>query len=134
MRRLHIRPLQPSNNRSPKIHALHDGDESLSNGVAAYDTTEDVDEDGSDFRIAGDEIEGLFNRLRRSSATNIKKVGGSASIEFNYVHGCHCKTGAVDYQGLEGVLAVDYILCWKMEITETANVTIQFNKVEAMPE
>lgn len=102
MRHLHIRPLQPSNDRSPKIHALHDGDKSLSNGVAAYDTTEDVDEDGGDFRVAGDEIEGLLDRLRRGSATNIKKIGGSASIEFDYVHGCHCKTGAVDYHWLKG--------------------------------
>lgn len=99
MRQLHIRPLQPSNDRSPKIHALDNGNKPLRNGVAADDTTEDVDEDGGDFRVAGDEIEGLLDCLRGGSATNIQEVGRSASIEFNYVHGCHRKTGAIDYQG-----------------------------------
>lgn len=102
MRRLHIRPLQPSNNRSTKIHALDNGNKPLGNGVAAYDTTEDVDEDGGDFRVACDEIEGLLDCLRGSSATNIKEVGRSASIEFDYVHGRHSKTSAIDYQGSEG--------------------------------
>lgn len=97
MRHLHIRPLQPSNNGSPKIHALDNGDKPLGNGVAAYDAAEDVDKDGCNFRVAGYEIEGLLDCLGGSSTSNIKKVGRSASIELNYVHGCHCKTGAIDY-------------------------------------
>ena len=96
MRHLHIRPLQPSNNRSPKIHAFDNSNKALGNGVASYDTTENVDEDGSDFGIAGDEIERLLDCLRGGSATNIKEIGRSASVEFNDVHGRHCKTGAID--------------------------------------
>lgn len=118
MRRLHICPLQSSNNRSPKIHALDNGNKPLGNRVAAYNATEDVDENRSDLRVAGDKIEGLLDCLRGSSATNIKKIGRSASIEFNYVHGCHCKTGAIDYQ-VSGCLfmTVSYMQHWEWKFT-----------------
>ena len=56
--------LQSSNDRNTEVHALHNLDQTLGDGVAADNTTEDVDEDGSDLWIAGDQVESRANRFR----------------------------------------------------------------------
>ena len=61
LRNFHIRALQARDNRSAEIHALDDGYEPLCDGVTTYNSTEDVDENGCDFGVAGDEVEGLLD-------------------------------------------------------------------------
>lgn len=77
-------------------HALDNLNKTLGDGVATNDTTEDVDEDGSDLGVAGDEIKGLLNGLRGGSTSDVQEVGGFASVELDNVHGGHGKTGTVD--------------------------------------
>ena len=110
MRRLHVGALQTGNDRRLEVHALDDLDETLGNGVAADDTAEDVDEDGSDLGVGGDEVERLADSLGRGTASNVEEVGRRAAVQLDDVHGGHGKTGAVD---------------------EAANVTVELNEVEA---
>ena len=97
MRLLHIRSLQSSHDRRPQVHALNNTDQSLSNGITSYDTAKDVDEDSCNFGITGDEVEGLFDRLRSGSTANVEEVGGLAAVELDDVHCGHGETSAVDF-------------------------------------
>ena len=80
MRHLHIRPLQPRNNRRPQVHALDHAYEPLRNGVAPDDATENVDEDGGDFGVRSDEVKGLLDGLRRGATADVEEVGGLAAV------------------------------------------------------
>ena len=71
MRLFHVGALQPSDDRDPKMHALDHGDETLGDGVASYDTAEDVDKDRGHLGIAGDERKGLLDCLCSRTATNV---------------------------------------------------------------
>ena len=92
----HVRALQPCHNGRPQIHALDNRYQSLGNGVASYDTAKDIDEDGCDFGIAGDEVKGLFDSLWSGSTADIKEVCGLTAVELDNVHCCHGETCAVD--------------------------------------
>ena len=70
-RQFHVGPLQSRDDGCPQVHALHHANQSLRNGITSDDSAEDVDEDGRDFGIAGDEVEGLFDCLRRCTSTNV---------------------------------------------------------------
>jgi len=82
----------------------------VGDGVAADDTTEDVDEDGGHLRVAGNELESLLDGGRGGAATNVEEVGRLAAVELDNVHGGHGKTGAVD---------------------KAANIAIKLDEVEA---
>ena len=53
------------------MHALDHRDETLGDGVASYDAAEDVDKDGGDLGIAGDERKGLLDCLCCRATTNV---------------------------------------------------------------
>jgi len=107
---LHVGTLQPSNNRSLEVHLVDNLDETLGNSVATDDTTEDVDEDGSNLGVAGDQVERLPDSLGCSTATNVEEVSGRTAVQLDNVHGSHGETGTVD---------------------EAANVTVELDEVEA---
>jgi hypothetical protein len=96
VRRLHVGTLQTSNDGSLQVHALDDLDQTLGDSIAADDTTEDVDEDGSDLGVRGDQVERLADSLRGGTSSNIQEVGGRATVQLDDVHGGHGQTGTVD--------------------------------------
>lgn len=110
---LHIRALQSANNWCPQIHLLYNVDQTLGDVVASNDSTEDVNEDSRDLRVACDEIEGILDSLWCCTATNIEEVCWRAAVQLDDIHSRHCETGAVD---------------------EAANVAVEFDEVEALPE
>jgi hypothetical protein len=93
---LHIRSLQPSHDRCPYTHIPHDVDETLSNGVTPNNPAKDVDKDGGDFGITGDQLKGRLDGGRGRTATNIEEVGRAPTIEFDDVHRGHRETGTID--------------------------------------
>ena len=126
MRLLHIRALQSSHDGRPQVHALDDTDQSLSNGVTSDDTAKDVDEDGCDFGVAGDEVEGLFDGLRSGSSANVEEVGGLAAVELDDVHCGHGETSPVDL-GMFSVECDSWVE--KGELTQTSNVPVKLDEV-----
>ena len=67
----HVGALKTSDDRYMQVHGFDDGDESLSDGITSDDTSEDVDEDGGDLGISGDEGKCLLDRFCRCSSTNV---------------------------------------------------------------
>lgn len=106
----HVGALETGDDGDAEVHGLCNADEALSDGVAADDTTEDVDEDGGDLGVGGDEVESALDGLGGGSATDVEEVGGRTAVELDNVHGGHGKTGTVD---------------------EAANVTVKLDEVEA---
>lgn len=107
---LHVGALETGNDGNLEVKRLDRVDKTVGDGVAADDTTKDVDEDGGNLGVAGDELEGLPNGRGGSTTTDVKEVGGLAAVQLDDVHGSHGKTGTVD---------------------EAANVTIELDEVEA---
>jgi hypothetical protein len=106
---LHVGTLQPSNDGCLEVHLLDNLDETLRNGVASHDTTEDIDKDGSDLGVACDKIECLSNSLGCGTATDVQEVGWRTAVQLDDVHGGHGKTSTVD---------------------EAANIAVQLDEVE----
>lgn len=100
--------LETGNDGDLEVEGLDGLDQAGSNVVATDDTTEDVDEDGSDLGVAGNELKGLLDGGGGSTTTNVEEVGGLATVELDDIHGSHGKTGTVD---------------------EAANVTIELDEV-----
>ena len=111
MRHLHVRPLQSSDNRCPQVHTLHHANQSLRNSVAPHNPSKDIHKNGCDFRVRGDEVEGLLDGLGGGAAADVEEVCGLAAVELDDVHGGHGEAGAVD---------------------EAADVAVEFDEVEAM--
>ena len=110
LRGLHVGALQAGDDGDAQVHGFGDADEALGDGVAADDAAEDVDEDGGDLGVGGDEVEGALDGLGGGSATDVEEVGGCATVELDNVHGGHGETGTVD---------------------EAADVTVKLDEVEA---
>ena len=66
------------------------------NNFTVDDAAEDVDEDGLDARVGGNDAEGLVDALLLDSATQIKEVGRLATLKLDDVHGRHGQAGTVD--------------------------------------
>lgn len=107
---LHVGTLETGNDGDLEVQRLDRVDETVGDGVAADDTTENVDKDGGNLGVAGDELEGLPNGRGGSTTTDVKEVGGLATVQLDDVHGSHGETGTVD---------------------KAANVTIELDEVEA---
>ena len=86
---LHVGALEAGDDRGTQVHALHDTDQTLSNGIAPDNASEDVDEDGSHLRVASDQVKRLLDRLGCGATSDVEEVRGAASIEFDDVHGGH---------------------------------------------
>ena len=108
---LHVGTLETGDDRSAQTHLLHNVDQTLSDGVTADDTTEDVDEDGGDLGVAGDQLKGALDSGGGSTTTDVKEVGGAAAVQLDDIHGGHGKTGTVD---------------------QAANVAVQLDEVQAV--
>lgn len=107
--KLDVGTLQTGNDGDLEVEGLDGADQASGDGVTADDTTKDVDEDGADLGVAGDELKGLSDGGGSGTTTDVEEVGGLAAVELDDVHGGHGKTGAVD---------------------EAANVTVQLDEVE----
>ena len=94
---LHVGTLETGNDGGAQAHLVDDVDQSLSDGVTADNTTEDVDKDSRHLRIAGDQLESALDSSRGSTTTNIKEVGGATTVQLDNVHGGHGETSTVDY-------------------------------------
>lgn len=92
----HVGTLETGNDGNLEVKSLNRVDETVGNEIAADDTAEDVDEDGGDLGVAGDELEGLLNGLGGSTTTDVEEVGGLAAVELDDIHGSHGKTGTID--------------------------------------
>lgn len=107
---LHVGTLETGNDGSAETHLLNNVDQTLGDGVTADDTTEDVDEDGRDLGVAGDELESALDGSGSSTTTDVKEVGGGTAVQLDDIHGGHGKTSTVD---------------------QAANVTVQLDEVQA---
>ena len=79
-RLLHIRPLQPCHDWRSEVHALHYANQPLRNSITPHDPAENIDEYGSNFGVAGDEIESLFDRLRSGASAHIEEIRRLAPV------------------------------------------------------
>lgn len=68
----------------------------MSNGVVVDDIVKDVDENGSDFGVVGDEFESFFDGGGGSIIIDVEEVGGLVVIEFDDIYGGYGKVGVVD--------------------------------------
>lgn len=93
---LSIGTLQPCNDGYPQVHRLNNGDQTFGNSIATHDTTEDVDKDGSDLGVRGDELESLLDGLGGGTSTNVQEVSRRTTVQLDDIHGSHGKTSTVD--------------------------------------
>lgn len=107
---LHVGTLETGNDGSAQTHLLHDVDQTLSDGVAADDTTEDVDKDGRHLGVAGDQLESALDGSGGGTTADVKEVSGGTAVQLDNIHGGHGQTGTVD---------------------QAANVTVQLDEVQA---
>lgn len=107
---LDVGALKTSNDGDLQVQVLHGLDEAGGDVVAADNTAKDVDKDGSDLGVAGDELKGLLDGSRGSTATNVQEVGGLATVQLDDVHGGHGQTSTVD---------------------EAANIAVELDEVQA---
>jgi hypothetical protein len=54
---------------------LYNVDQTLGNGITSDNTAKDVDENGRDLGIAGDQGKRGLDRLGRCATTNVQEVG-----------------------------------------------------------
>lgn len=94
---LHVSTLQPGNNGGTEVHLLDDINQTLSNGITSHDTSEDVYEDGRNFGVASDELEGGSDSGRGGTTTNVKEVSRASTVELDDVHSGHGETSTVDF-------------------------------------
>ena len=109
MSSLNVGTLQSSDDGNTEVHGLNDGNQTLGDGIASHDTTKDVDEDGGDLGVAGDEVKGLLDGLGAGSTTDVEEVGGRSAVELDDIHGGHGEAGAVD---------------------QASNITVELDEVE----
>jgi len=64
--------------------------------IASENTAKDVDENGFDFRIVIEKLEGFSELFALSTATDIEEVGGLTSVELDDIHGGHSETSTID--------------------------------------
>lgn len=108
---LHVGTLETGNDGGAQVHLVDNVDKTLSDGVTADDTTEDVDEDGRHLGVAGDELESALDSSGGSTTTDVKEVGGATTVQLDDVHGGHGETCTVD---------------------EATNVTIKLDEVQTV--
>lgn len=101
---LHVSTLQSGDDGSTEVHLLDDIDQTLSNGITSHNTSEDVDEDGSDLGVAGDELEGRSDSSRGGTTADVKEVGRASTVKLDDVHSGHGETSTVDLIAEELVL------------------------------
>lgn len=70
--------------------------DSFGDGLAAQDSSEDIDEDTLDIRVLREDLESNFTLVDRGTTTDIKEVGGFFSVELNSIHGSHGKSSTID--------------------------------------
>jgi len=109
---LHVGTLQTGNDRSAETHLLDNVDQTLSDGVTADNTTEDVDENGRHLGVAGNQLESGLDSSGGSTTANVKEVGRVTTVELDDVHGGHGETSTVD---------------------QASNVTVKLDEVQAVP-
>lgn len=105
--------LQTNDERNVHVELLRGVDDTLSDVVAPHDATEDIDKDALDLGVRSEDLESLFDSFGSSTSANelnnwqrriitscspsdVKEVGGIATMERQDVHGSHSKTSAVD--------------------------------------
>lgn len=93
---LHVGALQTSNDRDLEVQRLDGVDKTVSDGITTHNTAENVDKDGRNLGVAGNQLESLLNGRGGSTTADIQEVGGLAAVELDNVHGGHGKTGTVD--------------------------------------
>ena len=93
---LHVGTLQTGDDGSAEVHLLHNVDQTLGDGVAADDTTEDVDEDSRHLGVAGDQLEGALDGLGSGTTTDVEEVSGGTAVQLDDIHGGHGETSTVD--------------------------------------
>lgn len=108
---LHVGTLETGNDGSAQTHVLDNVDETLGDGVAADDTTEDVDEDSRDLGVAGDELESGLDSSGGSTTADVEEVSGATAVQLDDVHGGHGETSTVD---------------------QAANVTVKLDEVQTV--
>ena len=75
---LHVRSLQPHHQGNLQVELLRGRDDSRGDDVALHDAAEDVDEDGLDVVVHGEDLEGLDDLLLLGGAPDVEEVRGGA--------------------------------------------------------
>lgn len=103
--------LESGNNGDVQVHVLGNGNQTLGNVVTSDNTSENVDEDGGDTGLGGNELKGLLDGVGSGSSTTVEEVSGLTSVELDDVHGGHGETSSVD---------------------ETSNVSVELDEVKTV--
>jgi hypothetical protein len=88
---------QPYHDRHLDRELRQRGLDAVGDIVGAGDPAEDIEQDGLDLGIAGDDPEGVDDLLRIRAAADIQEVGRLAAVVLHQVHGGHGQAGAVDH-------------------------------------
>lgn len=88
--------LEMGNDGDFEVERFSSVDKILSDVVVVDDIIEDVDEDGGDFGVVGDEFEGFFDGGRGGIVIDVEEVSGFIVVDFDDVYGGYGEIGIVD--------------------------------------
>jgi hypothetical protein len=88
---------QPAHQWDLHTDLLGSLDNTLSNGIALHNTTEDIDENAVDLRVVVQDLEGNFDLLDVGTSSDIKEVSWHTALQLNDIHGGHSQTCTVDH-------------------------------------
>ena len=75
---LDVRSLETDDERNLEIDLFGRGDDARGDDVALHDAAKDVDEDGLDVVVHGEDLEGLDDLLLLGGAADVEEVRGGA--------------------------------------------------------
>eukprot|EP00040_Diaphanoeca_grandis_P038493 m.256629 g.256629 ORF g.256629 m.256629 type:complete len:437 (-) comp34539_c0_seq1:56-1366(-) len=93
---LYVGAFQSHDERKLEVRLLARSHNTVGDGCAVNNATEDVDKDCLHLRVARDDIERCCDSLGRHTTPTIQKVGGLSSVQLNDIHRCHRKASAID--------------------------------------
>mmetsp|Transcript_25050 Transcript_25050/g.48641 ORF Transcript_25050/g.48641 Transcript_25050/m.48641 type:complete len:360 (-) Transcript_25050:338-1417(-) len=92
-----VRALEAHDERDLEANFLDRTHDTLGNDVALHDAAEDVDEDGLDAVVGGNDLEGGRDLLALGAAADVEEVGRLPAVGSDDVHRRHREARAVDH-------------------------------------
>ena len=92
---LRVRPVEPDDDRVADLHPVERREDPARHLVAARDPAEDVEQDGFDLRVGGDDLERVDHALGVPPAPEVAEVRRAAAGKRDHVQRGHDQPGAV---------------------------------------
>mmetsp|Transcript_11203 Transcript_11203/g.19137 ORF Transcript_11203/g.19137 Transcript_11203/m.19137 type:complete len:360 (+) Transcript_11203:128-1207(+) len=88
--------LQSNHQRHSHGNDLGRVDDTLSNHVTSHNTTKNIDQNRFDLWVLIQDLKRFRDLLLGRTATHVQKVGRTASMQLNNIHGRHSETSSID--------------------------------------